>query len=273
MDPNDPRHGERKGYIAGCREDCCRKPHVRYQKRSTLRRHREGSQVVDATPVLERLNWWADHGISRNALHRAADLGEGTLAELCLGERTVIYKSNARKVLAVTWDDLPGSALCNAPLTLARIRSMMAAGHPLQWIADNAPGISVGGKWRYQSRVTLRLARSVQSLYATAPLTGPSKITAVKARNSGALHPFAWEDLPAPAAPKGWSLGLAAAELDAGIDYVVVERIVAGHRVEATAAERTAACGLALKRGISLTDLGRRAGFKPERYFKIGDAA
>lgn len=203
--PNDPRHGHRAGYLAGCRSDCCRRPNIRYQKRSRVRLQLEGPQVVPAHAVVRRADWWARRGVSGNALANAAGVAPSTLTELIADERDVCLKSTARAILSVRWDHLPDEALCNAELTRVRVYSMMAAGHPLRWITDEAgPGLPFGGRWRHQARVTLATARAVLDLYDRAPLAGPSKITAAKAQNRGYGHPLSWDDPHVPAAPAGW---------------------------------------------------------------------
>lgn len=265
MTPDDPRHGTRAGYIAGCRNDCCRDVHLRYQKQSKLRYHREGTQVVDAAPVVNRLRWWYRRGISRNALCRAADLGEGTLLDVWEGRRSVIYKSNRDKVLAVTWDDLPDNSLAYAELTRVRIGSLMAAGHTLGWIAGNVRDLSVGGKWREQERVTIRLAKDVRDLYATAPLDGPSKGTATKARKRYP-HPLAWDDDGDLAKPLTWQPHGEVTQLDTGVDQAVVDRLLAGVTVPSTPAEKRAALAKWIAAGNTEASLCRLHGWRHGRY-------
>lgn len=206
ISPADRRHGSRAGYLAGCRRKCCTEPNFRYQKRSKIRLQREGSQIVPAAPVVERIAWWAERGVSMTGITKAADIGEGTIRELVSGERDLCLKSTRNAVLAVGWDDLPDRVLCAADLTRARIYSLMAAGHPLRWICDQADDrLPFSGRWRGQARVTLATARTIQRVYDAAPLDGPSKITAAKARNKGHRHPLAWDDPGVPAMPFGWS--------------------------------------------------------------------
>jgi hypothetical protein len=194
MSPDDPRHGTRAGYIAGCRADCCRDPHLRYQKASNLRRHRYGGEIVPAAPCLDFIARWAEQGVTRNALAAAAGLGDGTLAEMTTGQRDVCLRSTRDKLLGVTESDLSPNAYVFADLTRTRIYSLMACGHSIEWICDRAEGLSRGGRWRYQQRVTVRVAHSVRDLYRTAPALGDNNITRGKARGRGALHPFAWDD-------------------------------------------------------------------------------
>jgi hypothetical protein len=270
VSPDDARHGERRGYLAGCREDCCRNPHLRYQKRSTLRRHREGSQIVPAADVTARIEWWADRGVAANALSIAANLGCGTLAELIAGERHVCLQTTRRALLNVTWDDLPPTALCNARITLARIDSLMAAGHPLAWICARTVGLSPGGRWRRQARVTISLARNVLATYEAAPLDGTSKITLVKARNRGIYHPLGWDDPGELAMPHDWTPPTSQPDRidQTTIDEAAIVRVMAGHPKprRLTQAEAAEICRRGRVQGMSDRQIAQRYGLKPERY-------
>lgn len=199
----DPRHGERAGYIAGCRQECCRPAHLYYQKRSTLRRHREGPQWVDPAPLITILNNWARYGITPTALAAAAGVSDSTICTV-IRENTRVSLKTLRKVQAVTWNDLPDTALVYADLTRLRVYSLMAAGHTLTWITQNSTFNTISGKWREQTCTTLGVARSIQALYANAPITGTNKQCASKARGRGYPVPAAWDDPPTPAMPHGW---------------------------------------------------------------------
>lgn len=268
MRPDDPRHGHRAGYIAGCREDCCRVPHIRYQKRSALRRLREGAQYLDPGPVLRRLDKWAAYGVTARAVAIAAGLNESTLQGIVRdGFRP--EKRTLAATLAVTWNDLPDSALVNADLTRRRIYSLMAAGHRLEWICERVDGLNLGGKWREQEKVTLGLARAVMALYDQAPAWGPSKQTASKARNKGHRTPAAWDDPGVPAMPKGWQ-----PVIDDGTDHrrnddvdeVVVMRLLAGEHIPSTRAEKDEVMKRWKRAGGSEAELCRIHGWKDSRY-------
>lgn len=235
---DDPRHGQRAGYIAGCRKTCCGDAHFRYQKRSKLRLLREGSQIIPSAPTLERVAWWADRGVGLNALSDAAGLGYGTLAEHVAGERDMCLRSTERAILAVTWDTLPDRAHCWAELTRRRIFSLMASGYTLAWVADQiGDGLPVGGRWRTQKCVRISLARSVAELAASVPDFGPSLMSANKVQKRGHLPLIAWEDPGTPSEPLGWEPMLEHVD----VDPVVVERLLAGRRVPSTRAEKVEA--------------------------------
>lgn len=205
MSPDDPRHGLRAGYIAGCRSSCCTEPNFRYQKRSKIRLQREGTQIVSAAPVVERMAWWADHGVTISAIQAASRVGTGTIRELIAGERDLCLRSTRRAVLAVDWHHLHDRTLCGAALTRTRVQSMLAAGHTLEWICSQIENLPISGRWRYQERTMVGTARAVLAVYDRAPLEGPSKSTAVRSRNRGYLHPLAWEDPGTLAAPSAWT--------------------------------------------------------------------
>lgn len=52
MTPEDPRHGTHRGYVVGCREDCCTRAHTRYMKLYRLGRI---PQLIDPTGTVRRI--------------------------------------------------------------------------------------------------------------------------------------------------------------------------------------------------------------------------
>lgn len=64
MLPDDPRHGENRGYEAGCREMCCRRAHMRYSKK----RRMTGPLLVDITGSRRRIEALQTLGWSMNEL-------------------------------------------------------------------------------------------------------------------------------------------------------------------------------------------------------------
>lgn len=274
MSPDDARHGTRAGYIAGCREECCGLPHYRYQKRSRLRLLREGSQIVPATPTLERIAWWGQRGVSLNALTEAAGIGYGTLAEMAAGQRDVCLRSTERATLAVTWDTLPGKALCLSGMTHRRIYSMMASGHTLAWIsAQVGDGLPISGRWRAQDRVRVSLARAVADVARNAPGAGPSRHVSVKARNRGHMPIAAWDDPGDPAMPASWRPAQGRRTSTEEPDPEVIARLAAGRRIDSIKAEKVEALRIWLDRGGSEREFCLIHGLKAGRYKTTEDAA
>lgn len=60
MTPEDPRHGENRGYVAGCREQCCRQAHMVWMKRYRM----GGARMVPALPTHRRIQALAAIGWS-----------------------------------------------------------------------------------------------------------------------------------------------------------------------------------------------------------------
>lgn len=271
MSPDDPRHGQRSGYVAGCRQECCAVAHSRYQKRARLRALEEGPQLISSACTVKRLQWWADRGVGLDAVRVAAGLGYGTLAEHMAGERDECLRSTERAILAVTWATLPASTLVLAGMTQRRIFSLMASGHTLAWITSQIDGrLPIGGAWRKQERFSLSLARAIADVAANAPATGPSTISATKVRSRGHLPIIAWDDPGTPAEPRGWQ----PADPDGSVvDDVVVERLMAGHRVPSTRAEKVEAMRRWLAAGGSQRSLCRMHGWQEGRYVERQDGA
>lgn len=203
IEPGDARHGTRAGYIAGCRADCCREPHLRYQKMSSLRRLREGSQWVEPDRTLARLARWADYGVSPHAVGVAAGLCDATVLTTVRQHRRVL-RSTERAIMSVRWDDLDPAAWCYADLTRLRIYSAQASGHHQRDILAAVTGAPRTGQWRTQERVSIGLARAIQAVYDNLPAFGPARHSASRARNAGWPVMAAWDDPGMPAAPKGW---------------------------------------------------------------------
>lgn len=269
MTPDDSRHGSRAGYVAGCADNCCRPHHLRYQKMSSLRRLQEGAQRIPGTQVREVLDRWALQGVTPYAIAVAAGICDSTLDELHNGRRDQILRSTAQKVINVTEHDLDPYSKVFADLTRQRAYSLMAAGFTLTWISQHAPGISPTGKWRTEDKVQVRVARSVRDLYQTAPLSGPSKMTAGKAKANGHRHPLAWDDPSTLAWPTGKPEHTAVGAHRArktDVDHAVIERVLSGDRLPMTTAERREVVARARAKGWSLLQIEERCGIsKPER--------
>lgn len=236
---------------------------------SSLRRLQEGAQRIPGTQVREVLDRWALQGVTPYAVAVAAGICDSTLDELHNGRRNQILRSTARKVIAVTEHDLDPYSKVFADLTRQRAYSLMAAGFTLGWISQHAPGISPTGKWRTEDKVQVRVARSVRDLYQTAPLNGPSKMTAGKAKANGHKHPLAWDDPGTLAWPTGkpehTPVG-ANRPRRTDIDPAVVLRVINGDRLPMTPAERIAVVNQMRAAGWSLVRIEQHTGItKPER--------
>jgi hypothetical protein len=270
MTPDDPRHGKRSGYLAGCKDPCCRIANFRDVKARRLRVLREGPQRVDPAPVAEVLRYWYLRGVNAHAIAAAAGIAADSLHTIWNGGQQRILLSNLRKVLAVTEDDLPPTTLVYADLSRTRIFSMMAAGHPLVWICDQLPSLLYGGKWRTQERMKVGAAREIRDLYNRTSSFGPSPFTAARARGTGYLLPAAWDDPGTLTMPRGWKPTGATAPVT--IDEAAVERRLAGDKsIRLHRGETAEVARRLLLEGKSTTAIARDYGIKAERYVKVAE--
>lgn len=54
MSPDDPRHGQPRGYGAGCRQECCLRAKIRYDKRRRWEAHQGFARRVPARGAVRR---------------------------------------------------------------------------------------------------------------------------------------------------------------------------------------------------------------------------
>ncbi len=75
MTPDDPRHGQNRGYIAGCREACCRRAHAQNHKNQRTRKYlaRVDSLRTDGTGTRRRIQALMALGWSTRELDKMLD--------------------------------------------------------------------------------------------------------------------------------------------------------------------------------------------------------
>lgn len=98
LSPNDPRHGTKAGYEAGCRDTCCRKAQARYinQWRMT------GPRSIDITGTRRRVEALATLGWSMAELSTMLGHERTYLRKLItLNKSGEIYKTTAERIDAL----------------------------------------------------------------------------------------------------------------------------------------------------------------------------
>lgn len=258
MRADDPRHGSPAGYVAGCRDSCCREARARQTKRRRWLTHRGVPTFHTAEEVAELVRPWRLLGLSDAAILDAAGLdGSHKIRER-------VTHTTFAALAAITEDDLMPDAFVLADLTRCRAYSLMAAGHPL----DGMP-LPRTGRWRKSERVTVATARAMREHYAAHEFKlGPSRQIQSRTRNAGHLPPLAWDDPGTLAWPTGQPPRIIAAPRrnPDDIDEAVVDRLLAGIRVPSTAAEKREALRRWIERGGSERALCERHGWKQGRY-------
>lgn len=64
MSPDDERHFTNRGYLAGCREECCRWAHRSYQVLWRLVRDRGGREgPMDVSEAVEEVAWFINPSV------------------------------------------------------------------------------------------------------------------------------------------------------------------------------------------------------------------
>jgi len=134
MDAFDPRHGTRKGYAAGCREQCCRDATARYQRGrdyDKLRGLERTVPIVGAqrrVQALQRLGWSAEYMSKRLGKCRA-----WLQMMVKHNQSGRIYRRNHEAVAAL-YDEL---SMTLGPSRITRMRAEKA-GYlpPLAWDDD-----------------------------------------------------------------------------------------------------------------------------------------
>lgn len=256
MSPDDPRHGTSAGYVAGCRNECCRLPRMRQQKATRFRVHRGEPTYRQAEEVSQVIAPWLHMGLSHSAILEAAGLKN----DHALRQNRVLASTYDR-LAAVTEDSLPARASIWSDLTKRRIFSLMAAGHRLVDMPINSRGA-----WRDRDRTLVSIARSVRDYYAAREFQlGPSTQTATRARGTGHKPPMSWDD----PGTLTWPLNMTKMEkpskmlISKDVDPVVVERFLAGDTyLHTTKAEKVE---IVRRWPGSLYQL-EQLGWKPERY-------
>lgn len=180
MTPDDPRHGQPRGYAAGCREACCRRAHALDVKLSRLRKVEGKPRSVPAVGAQRRI----------------------------------------QALMAMGWTSTDIGALMAGKRQRPRDRALQVlngqSGRPCTWV----------------TRATHERVDAIfEALSGRQPeMTWARQRTKLHALRRGYRPPLAWDDIDNDPEPPTTEV--------VDLDEVVVERILAGDRIEATPAER-----------------------------------
>jgi hypothetical protein len=204
---DDPRHGERAGYLAGCREMCCRVPHTRYGKQWNLDQAAgRPKRQVPATRAQEHITHLL-RMMSVGAIADAAGVAETIVTGVL--SREVIYARTERRILGVTKPtQASGRHRVNITGSVRRLRALAAVGYSSRAIAAasdlSACSIRLIQQEKSGETVEAATARAVVAAYDTLAMTPPiahtpkarQAIPVVKrhAERQGWVPPLAWDD-------------------------------------------------------------------------------
>jgi hypothetical protein len=292
MTPDDPRHGSRAGYLAGCRDGCCRAPHLEYliqrravrrdaynraQKDGRIRRERLQALGVTvfqhpAEPVRTHTQRLAALGWSTTAMAAIhGNISDASIAILMRGNSTTVESKthlllNLKYTLRVP-DSVPDTAWVPALGAVRRERALLALGWThaaIRATMQELCGYSVPRCFGIQ--VNARKWRAFDAAYRALQGTpGPSRRTRERALALGYAPPLAWDRIDDPdASPVG--LTATAAE-PAGYDESRVLRRINGDRsIKLRKGETVEVVRRMLAAGHSQSAIQRLTGVKAERY-------
>jgi hypothetical protein len=192
-----PQHGERRCYIAGCRQPECVAANKRYCKQYQLATIHQPIRI-DAAPVVAYLDHLANQGYSHRQIAGSIGRRDGEVSKLRLRQQPNITTAVARAYLGVRLTGVvPAFAVTDATGTIRRGQALHAIGYPLYRIAKGIPMAQNGFAHILSSRpptVRVSVADGMTRLY-TELRWKPG--ASVHARNNAARlgwhGPMAWD--------------------------------------------------------------------------------
>lgn len=286
ISPDDPRHGKRAGYLAGCREDDCATANRRYMKKYRLRSLENGGRTTvprdRAREHIERLSGW----MSLSAIASAAGTGSSEICRILSGKHPRIKKETEARILALSLSSNPGpSRWLHALPASRRIQALIAYGYTYEQISEHTGGygksnlrlIAIGARGYVTFAVDQQIRKAYNHLQmqpipepANAWLAGSLAKRRKKAAARGWVPPWCWDEdaIDDPAAvPAGTPRCDGDRDPIEGIDEGAIQRRIDGDREirlhageAAELTRRLLAAGWSKKRIYVLT------GVEPNRY-------
>ena len=278
--PQSPHCTQHVDHQAGC--PACR-AYGRDRERNLRRLKAYGwyEPNQDATPVREHIWQLHDtHGMTWNAIVKAAGVSKSTLYLLRTGNRQIVTPANAKKILAVQPDPNPRRAgYINVLGVARRAQALAAIGHT---VVAQAGWYGVAeqtlGSWLHHrfDTVTDANARSVYRAFDTysmapaAPSRSSNRIRSIAVRNRWA-PPLAWNNIDDPAEEPYWPTAQTEWRSGVDVDQVAVERALSGQRCRPLGlAERVEAVRAgAAELGLNDHEIADRTGMSPETVQRI----
>lgn len=256
MTPDDPRHGTRNGYRAGCRETCCVDGNRAYFTAyyETYRPHLGYQPLVDSAPVLERLDELAALRIAPSAIAQAVGVDESAIRYLYNSRPAVIQQATHDRLIGLHARDII------TPLGLGRrVRALTALGWPTSYLVRET-GLDKEPLRRLrdglpQQYVQTHVRDAILAAYDRLHMTGPEVRTTQDrravtralntARRNRWAPPLAWDCIDDP-----YEVPAVATEVRAPVDLDEFLHLVRGGIHVTKAAERL---------GVTLSAIERAA--------------
>jgi hypothetical protein len=252
MTPDDQRHGQRAGYLAGCRTACCSEPNSRWMKRYRLAAYRnDGRTNIDPAPVRAHIQRLQKH-MTLSGIAATVGSSASHLRKIMAGTHPTMRPDLAARILAVSATTQIGTHWVAGIGAQRRIQALAAIGYSFERIATLSDGchkLNVRAI-AYEERdwISSDYNESIKAVFDQlcmtpyAPRNGHERagVTRImkRATASGWAPPLAWDDetIDDPAAkPVGLTGRYIVGDY---IDEAAVLRRMAGDRVTLTKDER-----------------------------------
>ncbi|MUL61003.1 restriction endonuclease subunit R [Mycobacterium sp. CBMA 213] len=141
IDIGDTPHGERTGYVKGCRCTPCTGANNQKnaEREARIAAGLPSTVMVDADRARRHLQHLVAQGATQKALVRASGLSRSNVQNLLLGKRNRVTPETEQTVLALTISQAPAAigagSLVDAGTTWRLLDDMIASGWPKSWIA------------------------------------------------------------------------------------------------------------------------------------------
>ncbi|HEY3559629.1 MAG TPA: hypothetical protein VGL05_19305 [Kribbella sp.] len=281
MTPDDPRHGRRSGYLAGCRNTCCSEPNRRWTKQWRLQAARNGGRTTVPTEPIRQHVLQLQSSMSLSAIGKACGMNSSQMVRLVRGDHPRMWADTARRLLAVRPDMQVGGAYVSAVGSRRRVQALVAVGYGLERIEPYLSGygrtnlrmLANGDRGWITSDVAQRIKAAYEELSMRQPAapTRQHQAGITKSRNRaralGWVSPLAWDDDTIDD-PNARPVGVITAAWDpAGCDDARIERRINGDRtIRLHRGESVEVVRRMLADGHTQNEIRRLTGLKPERY-------
>ncbi len=225
------------------------------------------NDLVDPGPVVEHIRRLLGVGMTRCMIARAAGVTEKTLTNILVAEWLQTRRGVADAILKVDGRPHRQQAQVLGIGTRRRIEGLAVIGWSM-----SAVGATVGisrpqiADSRLRPTISYETFRKIREAFdSLGPDGGDTRIKRWAAKNEF-VHPLLWDDIDDPFAKPARLVNEKRAQV---VDEVVVQRLVSGHKVDATKAERRAAFAVLNAQGLSCQQISAILGITDrtiERY-------
>lgn len=275
MTPNDPKHGtshQTWQTVPGCPCASCEAARAFNRRNYKLAQMGRGRTIPNGK-VVAHIDALIAAGWTQSQIAKASGVSDATVSEARNGKAQRITARHAVAILALHHEDAPRHPSTSSVGTMRRIQALARLGYTVREVC-RAAGLSE----RYMAELidkdrrtcSTAAAQSVEDVYRrfcmVPPIMTPHRKRSKSiATRQGWPPPLAWINIDDPnEKPQG---AYHTARKHDELDPNTVQRFFEGdHTIPTTRAEKEAIAAEWLRRGGSVSSLGRITGWRAERY-------